>query len=418
MPRQKRVRPPSAAAAPAPVEAAVAAPVVTPPLAATPSPEPPDAAPRALPLGRRLAFLSVPFVLFFLVLGGIEWWVRAHRPHISLLEALVRNPEQSAGFTDRRKVSVFEGDPLLFWRVKPKLSAEIWDYTLISTNAQGLRYPAPVGAKPKGTFRIGCFGDSVTFGYRIPVVWAERPNDYGKEDIPYPLLMEKSLRAANAGRAIEVLPLASPGYSSHQGRAWVGRDLGRLQPDVITLCFGWNDINLRPRTDRETMSVGRHQVVLRTLMGKSQALTHASLWMNARRTAQEPPRTGAETTRVPAAEYAENMWAMVRTARDHGVKVLVIAPVYRDGVTDDAKPESLRLAPLREALRELVKREKIPYLEIPDLMEGAYPGNDRLFGEKIHPNAVGHRLMADKVMAALSSQGMLDGLTLPPPMSY
>src|SRR5207244_2390109 len=81
--------------------------------------------------------------------------------------------------------------------------------------------------------------------------------------LPYPMLVERWLRAANPGRSIEVVPLATPGYSSHQGLAWLRRDIGWLQPDVVTVCFGWHDIDLRGASDAQTMPDGWLRVTAR-----------------------------------------------------------------------------------------------------------------------------------------------------------
>src|SRR6185295_641364 len=155
---------------------------------------------------RRALFLLVPYAVFALALGGVEAAVRATRPRLLPLDFFVTAPEQQAQFTDARRLRIFEGDPLLFWRLAPSLRDVIWDQTPVTTNAQGLRYDHDVGAKAPGAFRILCFGDSVTFGFRVPLVFLKRPQDRDPSWLPYPARLEKRLRAANAGRTIEVIP--------------------------------------------------------------------------------------------------------------------------------------------------------------------------------------------------------------------
>ena len=377
---------------------------------AAPPPRPP------LTRRRRALFLSIPFLVFFALLGAVEMAVRSRWPRVSTLEAFVQAPEQQRGFRDLHDVNVFEGDPLLFWRLAPDLPGIVWDFTPVATNSQGLRYPHPVGRKGPDVFRIACFGDSVTFGYRVPTVWPERPKDYDPSALPFPALLEAGLRAANHGRTIEVIPMAVPGYSSHQGQAWLRRDLGWLDPDVVIANYGWNDINLRAGTDRQTMSTSRTQVLLRRLMSHSQALTHASRWWQSREGAAPAavPAGGAPTTRVLAREYAENMRTMARLARGRGAHVLVLGPVYRDPVTEPA--EAQRIAGHRQALRAALAAADVPYLEIPDLHETAWPQNEPLFGERIHPGFRGHRLMANRLVEAMAARGMLGGLKPPPPL--
>ena len=43
-----------------------------------------------------------------------------------------------------------------------------------------------------------------------------------------------------------------------------------------------------------------------------------------------------------------------------------------------------------------------------------YPTNAPLFGEVIHPNELGHRLMANAVLDRLAQEGMLTDLSVSP----
>ncbi len=359
----------------------------------------------------RLAVLAAPVIAFGLGLLGIEAVVRQTRPHLSSLEAFVRSPRQQADFTDRRGVGIFEGDPLLFWRLKPGLRQVIWDYTLVSTNAQGLRAHRALGPKGPETLRIVCLGDSVTFGYRVPVVFAERPDEYDPAWLPYPELIEKRLRQANPDRDIETVTLAVPGYSSHQGRAWLARDIERLTPDIVTANFGWNDVGLRSVSDSRLMRTGWGRAWMRRLLALSQALIRASLWLETRgdRQTGQPQRV----PRVSRDEFVENHLEIARLAREHGARALIVGPVYRDA--SSFPDEAARLEAHRRALREAMADAGIPYLQVDLLTEAGSPANHELFGELIHPNHRGHRLMAGAVLESLASHGMLDGLVIPTP---
>jgi lysophospholipase L1-like esterase len=361
-----------------------------------------------LPFHRRSLFLAVPFVLFFSVLGLVEIVVRSTCPHLSSLDVFVASPRQQAQFVDAAHVRIFEGDPLLFWRLTPDLHDVLWDATRVSTNGQGLRYDHPVGRKAAGTFRIVCVGDSVTFGYRVPRVYLRRPRE-DPDWLPYPALLERWLRAANPARAIEVIPLATPGYSSHQGLAWLRRDIGWLQPDLVTVCFGWNDIDLRAASDAQTMSTGWARVTARRVVSHSQALLHASSWLRARRAASGVrPDT---VRRVSPERFVANEMEMARLAREHGAGAVLIGAVYRDRVAHP--PEGDLIGADRAALREAAREAGVPFLEVKELTEDGYPANARLFEEHIHPNHRGHRLLALALLGFLRDRGLLGGLTVP-----
>jgi len=360
-----------------------------------------------LPWGLRLLTLVAPTLVVGLLLLGVELAVRASCRPISSLEAFVRSERQQAGFTDRRNVQIFEGDALLFWRLKPDLRDAIWDFTLVSTNAQRLRHRRPLRPKPPGSVRIVCLGDSVTFGYRVPLVFPDRRFARDPRQRPYPALVEDWLRRANPSRRIEVVALAVPGYTSQQGLAWARRDLDDLDPDILTVCFGWNDVDLREAPDRQAMRMGATWAALRRLLAGSQALIRASLWLEA---VAYRRGTGALVPRVALGEYLGNHLEIARIARSQGTRVVVIGPVYRDAVTQPE--EAVRVALYRRALRPCLRQHGIPYLQIDALTEAAYPENRRLFGEKIHPNHVGHRLLAEALLDFLAEQGMLQMLSL------
>ncbi len=363
-----------------------------------------------LPRALRIFVLAAPFVLFLGILAGIEVVVRATLPPISTLSLFVHSPLQQDGFTDSENVTIFEGDPVHFWRVRPNLDRVIWDFTVVSTNEQGLRHEGTIGPKRKGSRRIVTLGDSVTFGYRIPVVFPDKPEAYDREVLPYPLAMERDLRAANPDRDIEVVNLAVPGYTSHQGLAWLRHDIGKLKPDLVIACFGWNDINLRAATDREMMKTGWSDVALRRAGSASQAISHLVSWRRESRPPIARPFAGP-SLRVPVEDYVDNFLEIAALAGAHGASAAVIGPVYRDSIENPEEGE--RMTRQRDALRNAMQQAEIAYLEIPELTEQNSPENLMLFGELVHPNKRGHRLMEVRLLEFLSRQGMLWDLSVP-----
>jgi hypothetical protein len=67
----------------------------------------------------------------------------------------------------------------------------------------------------------------------------------------------------------------------------------------------------------------------------------------------------------------------------------------------------------RDALRAAMQEAEIPYLEIPELTEHNHANNLMLFGEPVHPNDPGHRLMEVRLLEFLARQGMLWDLSPP-----
>jgi lysophospholipase L1-like esterase len=373
---------------------------------------------------RRLVYVSIIYFSFLLLLVAIEVGTRLGMDHVSSLDLFVVAQQQKAQVADEKQSGIFEGDPLLLWRLKPNLDKAVWDFTVLSTNADHLRSEhvgQTVGAKQPGAIRIVCLGDSVTFGFRVPVVWPDKPTEFDPEWLPFPMLLEKQLRAANPARRIEVITMAVPGYTSHQGLAWLQRDIDRLKPDLVTVSFGWNDASLSDVADREAIRTNRSAVAVRWLIDHSQAFAHATRWLRTREAnkqlaaRQTPPQSRPPTprpsARVSQPEYLANMLAIENLARQHGATVIVIAAPYRDHSAE--APEADAMLQYRAALKSTMAARGIPFLEILELTEEAYPSNEGWFGERIHPNHMGHRLMASALLKLIETKHALPDLTIP-----
>ena len=362
-----------------------------------------------IPVRRRLLYVGIIYAVFLLFLLSVELITRITKPHLESLDLFVSTTQQKMQVANPQQSGIFEGDPLLLWRLKPNLNHAIWDFTVVSTNAQSFRADYPIGAKPAGTLRIVCLGDSVTFGYRVPPVWPDKPTDYNPEWLPFPMLLEKELRKANPNRHIEVFPMAVPGYTSYQGLAWLRRDIELLQPDMVMASFGWNDVSMSDLPDRDTINTRWFPVAGRWLIDHSQAFAYATRWYRSR---GGPPQSAhTPVPRVSETEYVENFKSIVNLARDHGASVIVIGAPYRDSKTNP--PEAQLMTRYRTALKSAMQQSQTPYLEILELTEAAGGVNEGWFGELIHPNHLGHRLMASEILKLIAQQHLLGDLNIP-----
>ena len=360
---------------------------------------------------RRLLQITIIFLIAIAFSVLIEVGARLTLPHLASLDLFVETSQQQRQ-VGAQQSGIFEGDPLLLWRLKPNLVNAVWDFTVLSTNNQHLREEGEIKAKVPGGVRIVCLGDSVTFGYRVPPVWPERPTDFDPDWLPYPKLLEKNLRAANPGRTIEVITMAVPGYTSHQGLAWLRRDIDKFRPDLLIVSYGWNDVSLSDAPDREAIKTNSFAVALRWLIDHSQAFAHATRWLRSKR---QSSIAGGEkkwpTPRVSEAEYLSNMNQIIAVAREKGSGVIVIAAPYRDKITNPSEAELM--ARYRKVLHAEMKRQGISFLEVIELTEAAYPSNQGWFDELIHPNHMGHRLLAGELLELLAAKRITPGLTVP-----
>ena len=102
---------------------------------------------------------------------------------------------------------------------------------------------------------------------------------------------------------------------------------------------------------------------------------------------------------------------IAKLSRAHGAHTVLIGAVYHDAKANP--PEAALMKQYRDALREAANVTSVPYLQIDQLTEAGYPGNDNLFGELIHPNIVGHQLMTAALLKFFADHQMLQGLTAP-----
>jgi lysophospholipase L1-like esterase len=365
---------------------------------------------KKIPLRRRLFYIAIIYGFFLLILVGVELVTRLTTTPVRSLELFVGTPQQKMQVANEKQSGIFEGDPLLLWRLKPNLDQVVWDFTVLSTNAQSYRANYPIGAKPGGTFRIVCLGDSVTFGYRVPVVWPDKPTEYDPEWLPYPMLLEKNLRKENPGKAIEAFPMAVPGYTSHQGLAWLRNEIDHLQPDMVIVSYGWNDASLSDVPDREAIRTDWYPVTVRWLIDHSQAFALTTRWLRSR---NQPPsgKRPRPVPRVAESEYLANMNAIVELAKSRGARVVVIGAPYRDATTNPSEAQLMK--DYRTSLRIQMQQKQVPYLEVLELTEAAAPSNDGFFGELIHPNHIGHRLIASELFELMTKDHLLGDFKIP-----
>ena len=91
--------------------------------------------------------------------------------------------------------------------------------------------------------------------------------------------------------------------------------------------------------------------------------------------------------------------------------MIVIGAPYRDNTTNPHEAELMTR--YRASLKSAMQQSQTPYLEILELTEAAGSVNQGFFGELIHPNHMGHRLMASELFEFMSERHLLGDLKVP-----
>ena len=356
---------------------------------------------------RKIVYLLIPFVFVIFVFIGIEIYVRQTRPHVSTLELFV-HPSLQDKDEFKQGSNVFVGDVALGWKLAPNLQNAYWDYTTFSTNEQGIRYDKKIQKKNDKTFRILALGDSVTFGYRIPTTWPENPLNFDKQQKPYTFLLENKLSLAYPDKKIEVIPMAVPGYSTRQGLMWLKNDIDKYDPDIVMALFGWNDTDVRGISDKEAFQDKWFDNIQKLIISKSQSLVYTNRWYNNKNITLES--ISALYNRVSRDEFIENMTEMNEVAKEHNATMIYLGTVYRDNQENPFQAE--KIESYRSTLKNMAYKNNIAYIEFPQLMESAYPDNNIFFGELIHPNYLGHQIMAQEIYSYIVEKRYINELDI------
>jgi len=293
---------------------------------------------RAVPFGKLLdhpMFTSVLVaVLLFSLLIVLSWWVPGflHRkglPSTWLLALAAFNlvivaPEmalRAAGFKyesgaqygkprDKAWVPLVP-DKDLMWTFPPSTPG---------VNSLGFHDEEIQSPKPDGVYRILFLGDSCT-------------------EQGFPETVELFLNTGKADRAprFESVTMAVTGYTSHQGRVMAEKYGAMVEPDLVAVCFGWNDHwQARGAPDAD------HKGLPPRSCWEQSRLSNLRLFQAVRRMATalspHPADLLIGRPRVSPDQYRENLIKIGEffSARDVPV-VYITAPTsqYRLGVPDE-----------------------------------------------------------------------------------
>lgn len=315
----------------------------------------------------------------------------------STLVALLVVPElglRSAGF---RRISgvefgypsptdflELEPDPELFWTL-PR--------DVVGTNSLGFAGPEPRVPKPTGSWRALFLGDSC--------LWQGHPQEW-------PALGVNAL-SARTSRPLESVNLSLAGYSTLQGLRVAERHGLALEPDLVVLCYGWNDHWLaRGSIDADKVIHARFERVYRSSR-MLQAL--ASFAIDSGESVLDVPRVSPE-------QYDANLTRMVRVFRAQGIPVLLVtAPSthdvrvpeyllrYRFG--NSASEIVADHARYAQITREVARRESVPVLDLAAELALRAERESWFLADGIHFTEAGRQVIAQRFAERVGELGLV-----------
>ncbi len=287
---------------------------------------------------------------------------------------------------------MLQPDPRRLWRLAPASANLAGSYAVDSDGFRQTTAPGPDGAPLILTVGdSSIFGDGVADGYTI------------HEQLAATLTADGS---PARGRS-----LAVPGYSTLQTRV-VMQDLGwSLQPKVLVIGNLWSDSTLdiirdmdlyhqygtfAARTEIQLSKLGLFRVVKRTFnSARGKPAERVISW-------PQPGDTGVR--RVPLADYAANLEALVEDARTRDIGVVFLG-LCTTTMVSRGRTESDPVYPYSDAQYRVAQAHNLPYVDAMRVFQRSGMSSGALFVDDLHPSAQGDTLLARALATALEDAG-------------
>jgi len=284
-------------------------------------------------------------------------------------------------------------------------------------NSHGFRGPGFPGPKPAGEVRVVTVGDSITFGWEL-----------SEEESTYPGKLQALLDRLGSGR-IRVVNAGIPRYTSEQALRLLQHRVLDLQPDLVVLCVGWNDLafsyhrDWRPRISFTGTPRARHcrsfsPAIVRTIRHWKGDDDEEADDEGVEQNAEKKPARRKRTPHPGAvAEFRANLDEIAALLRSRGVGLLLLnlPSVLSHGPMSPVErslarrfPEVENQALFGDVIRDFCRASQTACALDVFPLEEADKG--RYFYDHCHPNADGNGIVARKVYEALERDPRLRAL--------
>ena len=320
-------------------------------------------------------------------------------------------------------------------RLRPALTHNRDYFGWVHTDSLGLRGRAVAVAKRPGTIRILADGGSTTFDATVTA-----------DDSTWPAQLERRLVALRGPGSVEVLNSGVPGYAVIDNLIRLQTELGRLEPDVILLLQGHNDLyyalvgsplgdpdtpDARGTQDPWTSWLARHSLLYGKLEGARRSLEarwRTSTYLSPGR---DPARADSAVA-AGAARFHRDLTSYVLIAKQGGARVVLIEPVQVSGALTAPRDSVERkvwenafagvpadvifrgYAAYVRAMRDVAAEQGVMFVSTRDWgIEGqalhATSDLSELYdtGDPIHLTDAGARRLADHLEVALDSLALV-----------
>lgn len=324
------------------------------------------------------------FCLLLLVEGGVrlrQWWMYG-------------------AFTHQEKMTEF----------KPELGIDLpvagFASRTIQINALGLRGPELTLPKPNGTLRLAFIGGSSTFCTEV-----------SSNDAVWPHLVWERLQKQTPQRHMDYINAGVTAYSTKQSLIHLQKIVAPLQPDLIVILHGSNDMTL------ETRALAEKQGLTSKPFTHSWISNHSLFWFLVEKNLQirSVQANKERLTSFPTdfgLPFEENLTHLIREAQKVSRLVAVSTTsqqIRKEHTSETNKraaassqyympflsPEALLDAFDRynAVIRRVARKTGALLLDI----ESRIPGDPEHFVDAVHFTDTGNRVMAEQVTTGILS---------------
>lgn len=392
--------------------------------------------PRSRPRSRRLAIATAATLIALIAAEalarlmtpslelrrGYEWLTSTHLTQMPYQE-FVRRQHAIQEARARQGMERGRGHPIFGWTYNPTFALDV-DEIEIHVNSLGLRGPEVPERKEPGELRVLCLGGSTTGceEVREAETWPARLEAWLRERIP-----ERPIRVINAG---------VPTYDTRMSLLDYSVRLHRLEPDVVAIYHGINDLRSHARggirvspaknytgramepfvfeSESRKHSLGED---LRSVLGHSRLIRLADAAWKRMRAAKPAGLAKPDAEGIEA--FAAFYRALVRQIHGSGARAVPmtfqIASPGRFSREDERKVDASfgiylshgihdrdvgrRIVALQnEAIRAIARDEGAPVCEV----EGRVPADRDHFVDVCHFTSEGSRRVAEALGASVA----------------
>lgn len=254
-------------------------------------------------------FLFTIFCILLFILLEVTSYLIIPNTKLNTLESIFR---------------VLEEDNEIFWKQRPYLNTKFQGVDVV-TNSLGFRNKEITIRKAEHCYRMICLGASPTFGWGV--------NSFKT----YPFLLEQILKKNILTRASEVINAGQIGYTTYQGKILLEKYLFKYSPDLVTISYVLNDID-RYRfyrneglSDKELPKNNILVIKLNNILNESRQylllkrIISFLVDNNDKLSASMLKRqVNLSKIRVSGYDYRRNLQQMIETCMAHNVKVILI----------------------------------------------------------------------------------------------